>query len=251
DMLERFIILLPVGFDRFDYLGNPQLEPEANHQADLTLEYTHPDYGGVMLNGFYAYITDFITGKRLAPAEQVPLTADVLGVKQFYNASSAVLKGVEFAYQTPASLPFKIHLSAAYTHGTVEEATAYVKNANGQITGETTISDDAMPEIPPLEANLSINWPLFGGQLVPRAALRLVSAQDHLSAAYEEDKTPGFQLLDIGVNYKFNEYVTVTGGINNLFDVAYYEHLNRRMISSKGNLYEPGRIFFINLVLDI
>lgn len=251
DMLERFIILLPVGFDRFDYLGNPQLEPEANHQADLTLEYTHPQYGAVMVNGFYAYITDFITGKRLAPAEQVPLTADVLGVKQFYNASSAVLKGFEFAYQTPASLPFKVNLSAAYTHGTVEEAVAFVKNASGQITGESTVSDDAMPEIPPLEANVSINWPLFGGQLVPRAALRLVAAQDHLSAAFEEDKTPGFQLLDLSLNYRLNPNVSVNGGVNNLFDVAYYEHLNRRMISSKGNLYEPGRIFFVNLVLDI
>ncbi len=251
DMLERFIILLPVGFDRFDYLGNPQLKPEANHQADLTLEYTHPTYGAILLNGFFAYVKDYITGQRLAPAEQVPLTADVLGVKQFYNAPSATLKGFEFSYLSPAQLPFKLSLSAALTYGTVEEATAYVKDEAGKITGETLLADDAMPEIPPFEGNLSLSWPLFGGQLVPRAGLRLVAAQKHLSAAFEEDETPGFQLIDVGLNYRFNEYVTVSGGINNLLDEAYYEHLNRRMISSKGNLYEPGRIFFVNLVLDI
>ncbi|HRZ77106.1 MAG TPA: TonB-dependent receptor, partial [Bacteroidales bacterium] len=169
----------------------------------------------------------------------------------FYNAPSATLKGFEFSYLSPAQLPFKLSLSAALTYGTVEEATAYVKDEAGKITGETLLADDAMPEIPPFEGNLSLSWPLFGGQLVPRAGLRLVAAQKHLSAAFEEDETPGFQLIDVGLNYRFNEYVTVSGGINNLLDEAYYEHLNRRMISSKGNLYEPGRIFFVNLVLDI
>jgi len=35
DMVERYVTLLPVGFDKFDYLGDPQLKPEVNNQADI------------------------------------------------------------------------------------------------------------------------------------------------------------------------------------------------------------------------
>lgn len=251
DMLERFIILLPIGYDRFDYLGNPDLKPEANHQVDLTLEYADPGLGFARVNAFYAYITDYITGERVPPTEQTPLTADVLGVKQFYNAESATLSGFEFSYQTPASLPLKVKLIAAYTHGILGEAVKYNKNESGQITGEEALDNDAMPEIPPLEGTIAVSWPLFGGQLVPRASMRIVAEQGHISESYEEDATPGFAVLDLGLNYRFNDYITVTGGINNVLDEAYYEHLNRRIIGSKGNFFEPGRIFFINMVLDI
>ncbi len=41
DMLERYIILLPVGYDNFDYIGNPALLPEANNEADLTIGYSN------------------------------------------------------------------------------------------------------------------------------------------------------------------------------------------------------------------
>lgn len=251
DMLERFIILLPIGYDRFDYLGNPALKPEANHQLDLTLDFANPTLGSVKLNAFYSYITDYITGKRIPPTEQMALTADVLGVKQFYNAETATMKGFEFSYHTPAQLPLKVSLIASYTHGTVGTSIEYVKNENGEITGEVELSDDAMAEIPPFEAGLNVSWPLFGGQLIPRASFRLVSAQKHISASYEEDETPGFSVIDLGLNYRFNEFITLSGGVNNVLDEAYYEHLNRRIIGSKGNFYEPGRIFFINLVLDI
>jgi len=251
DMVERFVTLLPIGYDQFDYLGNPKLEPEANHQADLTLEYAHPQWGALTLNGFFSYITDFITGRRLPPSEQVTLSADVLGVKEFYNAKDATLRGFEFTYHTPADLPVKVKLIAAYTHGVLGEATAYVRNESGAITGETYLTDDAMPEIPPLEGTVDISWPIRGGQLVPRISYRLVAAQKHISTSYEEDETPGFSVLNLGVNYRFNDYVSLSGGVNNILDVAYYEHLNRRIIGSKGNFFEPGRIFFLNLMLDI
>ena len=96
-MTERFIILLPIGYDQFDYLGDPQLNPEANNQVDITFKYSHERMGDFQLNGFYSLINDFITGRRLPPAVQKPLSKDVLGVKQFYNAGNARLRGFEFS----------------------------------------------------------------------------------------------------------------------------------------------------------
>jgi iron complex outermembrane receptor protein len=37
NMLERYIKLLSVGYDNYDYLGNPQLKPETNNEVDLTV----------------------------------------------------------------------------------------------------------------------------------------------------------------------------------------------------------------------
>lgn len=250
DMLERFIILLPVGFDRFDYLGNPALKPEANHQADLTFTYMHPDLGQTEFNAFYAYITDYITGQRIPPAQQTPLTQGVLGVKRFYNADYATLAGFEWIYSSPAHWPVRLNLMAAYTHGTLGESVKYVMQG-AQISGEEVLSGDAMPEIPPFEATASLQWPLNGGNLVPKASVRMVAAQKHLSASYGEDETPGFFISDLSVNYRFNELLRFTAGVKNLFDVAYYEHLSRRMILSSGDLYEPGRLFFVNMTVDI
>ncbi len=70
-------------------MGNPQLEPEANNQVDLTLKYTPDKIGLLQINGFYSLVNNYITGKILPPSEQMPLSKDVLGVKQFYNAGNA------------------------------------------------------------------------------------------------------------------------------------------------------------------
>jgi iron complex outermembrane receptor protein len=250
DMSERYIILLPIGYDEFDYLGDPQLKPEINNQADLTLKVTNQHVGIIQLNGFYALVNNFITGKRLPPAQQKPLTADVLGVKQFYNAGNARLSGFELAYATPSRHKLGGSVFASYTHGTIDEVLKYIVNENGDVTGDEVLTNDAMTEMPPLEATLSLNYRLFHDKIIPRINLRLVSDQDHVSAASYEKPSPGFAVAGISVNYTFNDYVRIIVGANNLFDAAYYEHLNRNIIGSSNDLYEPGRSFYFNLYFN-
>lgn len=247
DMIERFIILLPIGYDKFDYLGNPQLNPEANNQADLTFKYRGNKLGKMQVNGFYSLINDFIAGKRLPPVVQKPLTKDVLGVKQFYNAGNARLYGFEFSYASPASHNLGASLFASYTRGTIDEVLKYVTDGNGEVTGDELISNDAMTEIPPLEATAMIYYRLFNGKLLPEFNVRFVSKQNHVSEASYEQTSPGFIVAGFSFDYLFNSYVSLSAGVNNLFDVAYYEHLNRNIIGSSTNLYEPGRSFYFNL----
>jgi hypothetical protein len=76
---------------------------------------------------------------------------------------------------------------AAYTHGTLGESVKYLMQG-AQISGEEVLSGDAMPEIPPFEATASLQWPLNGGNLVPKASVRMVAAQKHLSAHMERMK---------------------------------------------------------------
>jgi iron complex outermembrane recepter protein len=249
DMVERFIILLPVGYDNYDYLGNPALKPEKNHQADLTFKWVCDHSGSFRLNGFYAIIADYITGIKLPPSQIMPQTQSVLGVKEFRNIDEAFLYGFEFVWVSPERRKLGLHFSTAITAGHNPEAVKYFYE-NGQVTGTENVKNDPLPEIPPLEANLKLNYRFFNKRLNTQLLLKAVARQNRISAAYDEIKTPGFFIAGATANYKLNTYLRFAAGINNIFDVAYYEHLNRRIIGSSAPLYEPGRSFYLNVILN-
>ena len=251
DMIERFITLLPIGYDKYDYLGDPQLKPEANNEADLTIKYTGNDYGLMQFNIFYSLINNYITGKLVPPSVQKPLSKDVLGVKQFYNAGNAKMYGLEFSYALPSKYRLGLNVSASYTAGTIDKTTIYIKNSNGDIIGDEELINDRMSEIPPFELTAVVKYKFLKNKLIPKFTFRIVDAQIHVSESQFEKTTPGFYVANISVFYRMNKYFSVSGGINNIFDKAYYEHLNRNIIGSNTNLYEPGRVFFINLMFHI
>jgi iron complex outermembrane receptor protein len=251
DMTERYIILLPIGYDKFDYLGDPRLKPEANNQVDFTIKYTSNKIGLLQLNGFYSLVNDFITGKRLPPSVQKPLTQDVLGVKQFYNAGNARLRGFELTYSTPLQWNYGLKLYASYTYATLDKVNKYVLNEQGAVVDDSELENDALTEIPPFESKAVFHYHFFDGKFVPQFSVRVVAAQNHVSEASYETETPGFTTVGFSFKYLFNKYFSITGGVENLFDKAYYEHLNRNIIGSNENFYEPGRVFYLNLFFKI
>lgn len=251
DMTERFITLLPVGYDNYDYLGNPSLSPEANQQIDLTGRYQDPRFGSLEVNGFYSFVTNYITGQIIPPAEQKPATSGVLGVKRYYNAQLARFRGFELVYGSAASMKCYVQVSAAYTRATLNEAVRHLINANGQVIGTEVIKNDPLAEIPPFESTLVLGYKFMNGKLIPKVKGRLVAHQNFVSEAFYEQTTPGFFVAGFSCSYYHNVHFTITGGIENIFDNAYYEHLNRRIVGSNQDFYEPGRNFFVNLVFTI
>ncbi len=251
DITERFIILLPIGYDNFDYLGNPQLKPETNNQADLTFKFTTDRFGLFQLNGFYSVVNNYIAGKQLAPVQQKPLTAGVLGVKQFNNAGNARLTGFEFSYSTPVKYFFGGDILASYTYGILDNAIKYMLNEQGEVVDNVTIQHDALTEIPPFESTIMIHYNFFKGKFIPRATVRMVAAQNHVSDAFYEKSTPGFVVTGVSFNFIYNKYFSVSCGVNNIFNHAYYEHLNRNIVGSTQNYFEPGRIFYLNLFFKL
>jgi len=246
NMLERYIKLLPVGYDRYDYLGNPQLQPESNNEIDLTFQSSFRNFGNINLNFFYSYVQDYIYATLLAPSVIKPQSPGVLGVKQFVNVDHIHSTGFEFGYNSPQQYKLGGSLVAAFTYGVIPEVTKYVIS-DGEVVDAVQITNDALPEIPPFEATMTIFYKFLNSKLIPNFKLRLVAPQRHLSQAFYEEETPGFALLNFSVRWNFAKFMELNTGVSNIFDRAYYEHLNRRIIGSKENLYEPGRVFFISL----
>ena len=246
NMLERYIKLLPVGYDRYDYLGNPQLHPETNNEIDLTLHGRYEGLGSVYVNLFYSYVQDFITGELLPPSVVTPQSQGVLGVKQFGNMDYIMTTGFEFGYNSPEQYRLGGSLLAAFTYGIVPEVTQYIIS-DGEVVDEVTLYNDALPEIPPFEATMNMYYKFLKGKLVPQVKLRMVAAQKHISGAFYEEETPGFALMDLSVRWNITKFLDLNTGVSNVFDRSYYEHLNRRIIGSRENLYEPGRVFFVSV----
>lgn len=249
DLTERFIILLPIGMDPYDYLGNPQLKPETNNEMDLNYRINFRQAGTIKASVFYSYVTNYISAKTVSPSVIRPATPGVLGVKQFGNIPYAQLKGFELSWYSSVNKLWQMILNASYTMGT-NPVTLKPVMVNGQVVDELTIYNDPLPEIPPFEMDIHFKYSFFAHKLVPKAMLRLVAAQNRVSQAFLEKTTPGFTVADAGLKYHYNSHFTIYAGIHNLFNKNYYEHLNRISVKNSTPLYEPGRIFYMNLNLS-
>lgn len=249
-ILERYIKLLPVQFDPYDYLGNPQLKPEKNHQVDISAEYTHEILGRFSGGIFFSLMTDYIIGEVLPPSVIKPSSQGVSGVKQYNNIDYAYLTGFEFSWITPADYPWVVTLNVAATYGTNPKAVKYLVSG-GQVVGQESVANDPLPEIPPLEGSIGFSWKFLKSRLIPRLTVRLVSDQNRVSEAFDEQTTPGFMTAALSVVYNPCRFATLTAGIENIINNSYYEHLNRRIIGSNTPLYEPGRVFYIIFTVKI
>ena len=61
-LTEKFINYFPLGLDPYEMLGNPELNPEKNMQADLILEYRKKG-SSVSINMFNAFLRDYISSE--------------------------------------------------------------------------------------------------------------------------------------------------------------------------------------------
>jgi iron complex outermembrane recepter protein len=255
NMLERFIISLPVGFDNFEYMGNPDLKPEINNEADLNIRFSKPNLGGIDFTLFFSYVQDYISGERIPVSQQKPLTDNVYGVKRFKNFETAVFSGFELSAKTPEKYNLGGSFTASYTQGviqnTVKPLLDLTKPPLQSVTGDSLLASDPAPEIPPFEMNLMLHYRMLNGKIIPSVSWRWVAAQEKVSESYYESTTPGFNVFGINLIYHHSKNLTLTGGVSNLLNTAYYEHLNRRIIGSSVNFYEPGRVFYINAIVNL
>ena len=173
-----------------------------------------------------------------------------MGVKKFINLDYVYLYGFEFSYSSPLINNFGFNVNASITKGINPSATKYIIE-NSQVVGQEVLKNDPLQEIPPFESNLIAYYKFFDNRIIPEFDLRLVASQNNFSEAFEEQKTPGFIIAGFKCNFIYNDNLQIITGINNIFDKAYYEHLNRKIIGSNQALYEPGRVVYINLVFNI
>jgi iron complex outermembrane recepter protein len=228
-LTERFINYFPVGVDPYEMVGNPTLLPEANNQADLILGF-HSKSIEAEVNFFAAYLTDYITAVK---TDLKPRIATSPGVRQFVNVDQALKTGFELSFRQNLAWGLSQQLMVAYTYG------------------QNLVLSEALPEIAPLDFRYALLGNYLDGKLQTAIRLRHVTGQDRVSESFGEKSTPKFTLFDVDASYNFTANIGMKLGVQNLFDQAYYEHLNRPIGTDRVPLYAPGRNIYVMLRLTL
>jgi iron complex outermembrane receptor protein len=220
-MEERFINHFTLGIDAYEYVGNPNLKPEANHQAEWSLT-GKGEAVSVKVSAFYSYITNYITAAIDTTLKskfvQMPKVA-----KRFQNIDAASQKGFEVEAKVVLLKNFSAYGAAAYT---------FAENLDWK---------EPLPEIPPFTATMGAKYENKWGSADFRG--RFAAKQDRVAASFGENSTPGFEVFDIRLGAKPLKGLTTGFAVLNIFDNNYYEHLNRGLLNlpEQGPIYEPGR----------
>lgn len=208
------------------------LDTEKTTQLDIGLQY-HGKKIDAWVSAYAGRIDDFIQFRYLS--------GGMMGSMSVVSNIDAAISGAELGVEVRPLDHWKFGGTLAYARG------------------EDRDSGRPLPQMPPLEARLTMAWD--HNHWSAGALLRAVSSQDRIAPGYgnvvgqDFDASPGFATLALNGGYRFSEKVQLTAGIDNLFDRAYSEHLNLAGNADFGypadpvRINEPGRTAWVKLNL--
>jgi len=224
NITERFINSLPIGQDPYEMMGNPNLKPEANNQADIMISFRKEN---VMLefSTYYSivdqYISSFIN-PDITPKFGAP------GVRQFTNISRANLYGFELSWYQNWLPQLNNQLRISYTHG------------------QKTSSDMPLPEICPMNIRYKMEGRFMNYKLMPFVSVRHSFAQNRIADDFGEVATAAFTVMDLGTKVIILKNLQSQIEVSNVFNKEYREHLSRFITPAKP-LNSVGRSFIFSL----
>ena len=207
-------------FDRYDYVGNPDLKNEVSYELNARAGYTNERLG-IEAKANYFHIENYIVGRILNLGS--PMNYQSVGVKGYTSLDYARLfnLSVNGLYDILPHLHWKGTLS--YARATDD------KGGN-------------LPFIRPLSYQTSLHFMHQGFSI--QASVNGDLAQEHFSPEYGEDHTPAYIVWNLSADYRFrfNKYSAVIQvGAENLFDAFYSTY------ADWGNIPRMGRNIFTSL----
>lgn len=216
---EGYGFFLFNSFDRYDYIGNPNLNNEKAVEFNVETN-CHTKTFHIGLEASYFYIMDYIIGDIDASINSMTIGAN--GVRVYKALSNASIFDVflNFSYQFSDS--FSINGTLGYNYG---------KGSN----------NEHLPLIKPFSYLTEINY----NKRKFNASFQLQGNgnQSQYSNFYGEDETPAYGILNANLGntfYKNQHKFILKYGVQNLLDTNYSTY------ADWNNIQRPGRNFYIN-----
>ncbi len=194
-------------------VGDANLKDEIGNGGDLFVNYSN-DVFSFEMTGFINHFLNFII------FQPTGLTDEASGYPVFrYEGDEAQMLGGELSLGYQPTSSFNITTGLDYVYGR--------RVGNGS---------ENLPFIPPFRASLSMEYD-FGSVWIG-GRLQAVATQDQV--APEEESTDGYTVVGLQAGYRMDRggrHVVILRG-DNVFDVAYRDHLSR--IEDR-NVSMPGR----------
>ncbi|MGO1672346.1 MAG: TonB-dependent receptor plug domain-containing protein, partial [Sphingobacterium sp.] len=210
-------------FDRYDYIGNPDLKNEISYEINASAGFKN-DRMGIEAKINYFYIQNYIVGKILSMGS--PMNYQSVGVKGYTSLDHGRL----------FNLALKAHydiLEHLHWNGTV----TYAKARDDQ--------GGNLPFIRPLSYQTSLHW--MYGQFGLQTSINGDFAQVDYSPEYGEDETPSYAVWNMSADYGFaigKHKMMAQVGLENILNQYYSTY------ADWGNIPRMGRNMFTALKLN-
>ncbi|MFV8347026.1 TonB-dependent receptor [Flavobacterium sp. ZB4P13] len=207
-------------FDRFDYIGNPELKNEKSVEGNVSLGYATKKLSAKITSSYF-HISDFIVGKP--DPILIPMTIGASGVKIYTALEYAAIFNTDLNIEYQITANFKGKGQLVYNYGKDFEK----RN---------------LPFISPLRYSASLNYKVnkFSAEIMVQGN----ATQTQFSPFYGEDRTPDYAILNLASGYSFTiekSKWNIRAGIENILDTYY------STFSDWNNIPRKGRNFFLNI----
>jgi iron complex outermembrane receptor protein len=198
--------------DGRQYVGDVDLDHEVAYQFELGLDW-HTHQFAISPRIFYHHINDYIQGVAGNATAQQQMVANAIATMlggtpstllKFSNVD-AKLYGIDANWSAALSSDWQLAGTVSY------------------VRGKRRDTSDDLYRIAPLNAITSLTYVQPNWQVSVEA--ETVSRQNKISSENNEQKTGGYALFNISGQYQVTPAVTLMGGVNNLFDRYYVNHL--------------------------
>jgi iron complex outermembrane recepter protein len=211
---ERLGFYLYNAYDGYDYIGNPTIKTEKSSFLRISFMFSRPAIK-INLSQSFSYINDYIMG----------ITDTLIPAMNYYAKGTRVYENI------PSAKIYSMDLQLFYNP--LKSLTFFLlsKFTLGKIT-----SSEVLPLIPPLKNIVAVQY--RKERLSMQAEFESSLAQYRINSDYGESTTPAYALFNVKSSYTFSIFKTsldISLGISNLFNKAYYEHLDW------GRINRPGR----------
>ena len=212
---QELFMGLPTSMGKPGSQGNVNLHSTSNNQMDVGVKYNTDTF---YVNGsfFYGYLTDFINIYQMN------------ATYRSYQNINAIMWGYELSSQYALPMDLFLKGSLSYTWG------------------DNRDKHQPLSEMPPLHGSIGIRYD--NNAFFFEAVENLSSKQERTDPSLQELPTAGYVTTDMKTGFRF-EKLAVYGGVNNLFDIQYYNYLSyqRDPFASGLKVPENGRNFYVTV----
>lgn len=193
--------------DGNNYVGNINLDKETAYQAELGFDW-HTPKAAISPRFFYHHINDYIQGVTSTDMT-VNMVSNMMNINaptplQFSNVD-AKLYGIDANWFVAVTNDWQLDGTVSY------------------VRGERRDTSDNLYRIAPLTARTMLSYVQTEWRVGFEA--ETVASQNKVSSENNEQKTSGYAVFNLTGNYQPTENITLTAGVNNLFDRDYQNHL--------------------------
>ena len=227
DATERYSDRIPASKAQMtaEFVGNPNLDPERSLQGDVWIDGRFERFS-VHVGAFGRKMYDYITLEATALPKRLPLSPNT--VYQYVNGR-ATFRGIDMAFTAALSDVLTWDGGFSYLHGRDDSV------------GEPAIG------VSPLRTTLGLRYEDQAGRFYVEGTAHLVAEQDQVASSRGEIPTASYQTGDLRAGFGMTNGVTVRGGILNIWDEDYSDHLNAKNPFTGIPVAEPGRVLFVDI----